>query len=113
MIHGEDLDEEDNIYEQNDDSEEYDADDSDSCDDSETPTSTTGKGLDQLLDEVHWNFCVGAAAKEDRGALSNYNGPTGLKPHVSESFNTPFECLAVCGGLDYDLVSRLTRNSNQ
>jgi Transposase IS4 len=110
---GEDLDEEDNIYEQNDDNEEYDADDSDSCDNSEVPTSTTGKGLDQLLDEVHWNFCVGAAAEEDRDALSDYNGPSGLKPRVSESFNTPFECLAVCGGLDYDLVSRLTRNSNE
>jgi hypothetical protein len=45
--------------------------------------------------------------------MSDYNGPTGLKPRVAESFNTPFECLEVRGGLDYDLVSRLARNSNE
>ena len=41
-----------------------------------------------------------------------YEGPTGLKEGVAESFQTPFECVAACGGLNYDLVSRLAIKSN-
>jgi Transposase IS4 len=110
---GEDLDEEDNIYDPTNNESDEDLDDSD--DDSEDDINrrdSDGRGLSQLLEDIHWNFCVGLAG-EDRDALSDYIGPTGLKPRVAESFNTPFECLEVCGGLDYDLVCRLARNSNE
>jgi hypothetical protein len=45
--------------------------------------------------------------------LADYNGPSSLKPQVAESFSNPFGCLAVCGGIDFDLVNRLARSSNE
>ena len=43
----------------------------------------------------------------------HYDGPSGLKAGVATKFNNPLECLAYCGGLDYDFVSRLAKNSNE
>jgi hypothetical protein len=39
--------------------------------------------------------------------------PSGLKPRAAESFSNPFGCLAVCGGIDFDLVNMLARSSNE
>jgi len=41
-----------------------------------------------------------------------YNGPTGLKPGVAESFNDPLECLAV-NGLNQSFVAHLAQSSNE
>jgi Transposase IS4 len=104
---GEDLDEEDNMYVGFD----TDTEDEDDDDGEEEP-SLTSRGLGELLSDVHWNFCVDVSV-DDKNGMSMYNGPNGLKARASESFNDPFECLAICGGLDYDLVTRLARNSNE
>jgi Transposase IS4 len=103
----EDLVETDNIYALSDFGEE------DSDDNSEA-TSTAGSaqgGLAQYLAEINWNFREEASV-EDNDAPFSYMGPSGLKLGVAESFTDPFECLSTCG-LDYDLVSRLARNSNE
>jgi hypothetical protein len=112
---GDDLDEEDNIYVENaSDSEDEDAEEDDEDEDTIT-ASVSGSdegGIGQMLEDILWDFiCV--ATFEDTDAPSPYNGPSGLKPRVAESFKDPFECLGVCGGLDYEFVSRLAANSNE
>jgi Transposase IS4 len=109
---GDDLDEEDNIYDESDLVNRRNEDDSDSDSDASTSTASSVGGLGQFLNEVKWEFTCDTNT-EDEDAPFPYSGPCGLKPRVSESFSDPFECLAVCGGLDYDLVSRLARNSNE
>jgi hypothetical protein len=106
---GDDLDEEDNMYDPCDDDS---ADDVDLDSVNNAGTASGVRVLSELLNDIEWKFRVGVTIDE-KEALSTYNGPTGLKPRVANSFSTPFECLAVCGGLDYDLVSRLARNSNE
>jgi Transposase IS4 len=106
---GDDLDEEDNMYlDDISDIEDYDSD----GEEEETTAGNNGSGLEQFLKDLQWNFCVGKEVA-DREAPSPYIGPSGLKPNVAASFKDPFECLAVCGGLDFDLVCRLARNSNE
>jgi hypothetical protein len=110
---GDDLDEEDNMYNveasvsENSDAE-------DSADDNTVSVSANENqwGISKLLEDIHWDFCCEAHV-EDNDAPSPYIGPSGLKPRVAQSFSTPFECLAICGGLDYDMVCRLARNSNE
>jgi Transposase IS4 len=106
---GDDLDEEDNIYQECSVDEGSDSDSDD--EDDRTESSHTG-GIAQLLQDIQWNFSCDLDVV-DRDAPSPYSGPSGLKPRVAASFQTPFECLGVCGGLDYDLVCRLARNSNE
>lgn len=109
---GEDLDEEDNMYE-------YDPvdavmDDSDNepdPDDDKTLENTGHSSLKDMLDDLLWNFTYEVSV-DDPDCPAPYVGPMGLKPGVAASFSNPFECLGACGGLDYDLVTQLTRNSN-
>jgi Transposase IS4 len=116
---GDNLDEEDNMYVDNVLSDLDDLqDNSDDDDDEDDNTVVAGssqkdsEGLAQFLENIHWNFCAEVALLDEEPPLP-YNGPSGLKPRVAESFDDPFQCLAICGGLDYDLVCRLARNSNE
>jgi hypothetical protein len=114
---GDGLDEEDNMYVDNVLSDLDDLqDNSDDDEDNNTVVAGTSQkdseGLAQFLENIHWNFCAEVALLDEEPPLP-YNGPTGLKPRVAESFDDPFQCLAICGGLDYDLVCRLARNSNE
>jgi len=82
--------------------------------DTEDADATQTCPVGQLLKNIHWKF---EAIKKDTplptdGAPSVYDGPQGLKHGVAHSFNDPVECLAKCGGLDYELVAFLTTNSN-
>jgi Transposase IS4 len=109
---GDNLDEEDNIYAESlsldDGSDKY------ISDDDAVSRSNSRVGVGSLLQDITWNYSsVSTAMVEDKEAPSPYIGPSGLKPRVAESFSNPFECLAVCGGLDYDLVCRLASNSNE
>jgi Transposase IS4 len=110
---GSNLDEEDNIYAEGSVSENSlsDSDDED-AEETTAGTNTTEGGIAQLLQEISWNF-ANVTDIQDKDAPSLYIGPNGLKPRVADSFSNPFECLSVCGGLDYDLVCRLARNSNE
>jgi hypothetical protein len=116
---GDNLDEDDNTYAQADNSVASDhvSDDDDDEDDELTisagaSSDRDGAGICKMIEDIHWNF-LNEATVEDKDAPSTYNGPSGLKPRVAESFNDPFECLSICGGLDYELVCNLTRNSNE
>jgi hypothetical protein len=107
---GDDLVEDDNMYG---DPNASDAQAGDSDAESDA-TSTAGSSTDvlaQLLSNVEWNFTEENSIVDDDAPFP-YIGPSGLKPGVAESFTNPFECLSLCG-LDYDLVSRLARNSNE
>jgi hypothetical protein len=107
---GSELDEEDNMYNPetvNGDSD-YDGDD-DNEDDPDEGSATSPQGLAELLQAIRWNFCVQVDKVKDNDALPEYNGPTGLKPRVASSFDDPFRCLEVCGGITYEFVARLAR----
>jgi Transposase IS4 len=108
---GDDLDEEDNMYVQQVE-DVSDVSDEEEEEEEEPTTSNNSSGIGKMLEDIHWNFLQMSSVKDD-DAPSSYNGPSGLKPGVAESFNDPFECLGVCGGLDYDLVCRLASNSNE
>jgi Transposase IS4 len=113
---GDDLDEEDNIY-----AEDSSASDDSECevddeDDNTITASVSGRdaegGISRMLEEILWNFVLETSFQDD-DAPSPYDGPSGLKPRVAHSFTDPFECLGACGGLDYEFVCRLARNSNE
>jgi Transposase IS4 len=112
---GDDLDESDNIYAEYSLSEDSDAEDTDEDDDANTSgaSGSDNVGLTDLLDDIQWSFEAVDADLADTDAPFPYMGPSGLKPRVSESFSNPFECLSVCGGIDYEFVCRLARNSNE
>jgi hypothetical protein len=81
----------------------------------QTHPAATGKstGLTKILDDIHWSFEAVDASLIDADAPFPYMGPSGLKPGVAESFKDPFQCLSICGGLNYELVCHLARNSNE
>ena len=67
----------------------------------------------ELLSKPQWNFeLVPENVPIDVEGPMPYNGPTGLKPGVAESFNDPMECLAV-NGLNRSFVARLAQSSNE
>ena len=71
--------------------------------------------LSSFLDKLVFRYVPVAANQETFEARQQrpmYNGPEGLREGIAEAFTNPFECLSVCGGLDYDLVTRLAAASN-
>jgi Transposase IS4 len=111
---GDELDEEDNMYNQEMSDMDYsDSEEEDDDEDDATSEHAYARDLLEVLDQIQWNFSPIDDGYNDADGLATYNGPSCLKPRVAESFNTPFECLEVCGGLDYEFVNRLARNSNE
>jgi hypothetical protein len=104
--------EDDNMYG---DPDAFDAQAGDRSDAESDATSTAGTPTDvlaQLLANVEWKFTQEDSVVDNEAPFP-YIGLSGLKLGVAESFlSNPFECLSLCG-LDYDLVSRLARNSNE
>ena len=91
-----------------------DDDDKDNEEDADTPQDPECT-VAELIAKLIWKFenVPEGQALSDPAQPEPYNGPTGLKPGVARSFNDPLECLAKCGGLDRQFISRLARNSNE
>jgi hypothetical protein len=111
---GEDLDEEDNIYMHASASEDDDGRDVDAEDISMSASNNKkAGGIAEMLSGIHWKFCCNTKNVVDHDPPMQYNGPSGLKPRIANSFLDPFECVGLCGGLDYEFVTCLARKSNE
>lgn len=72
-------------------------------------------GVAQVLKNLQWGFerLEPDNIVKDTNQPEYYDGPSGLKPGVSQNFNDPLDCLGFAGGLDYKFIARLARNSNE
>ena len=70
-----------------------------------------------LLDSLLWDFKEYSHTDENLRLVAHqrivYTEKTVLKTGVATSFNTPLEAFQVVGGVDYETVKRLCRNSNE
>ncbi len=64
-----------------------------------------------ITTELKWTYLDEPSSKK---GIRGYNGPDPcLKNFSSNPFSNPLEACTVAGGLDRDLISNLTFNSNQ
>ena len=79
----------------------------DEADEPAIPLSELYKGLTFHFERVEKNTTI-----YDEAQPETYSGPTGMRAGVATQFDNPFECLGFVGGLSYDFIQRLAKNSN-
>jgi len=108
---GDDLDEEDNAYDQNSDSEHE---EEEFRPHTEAPDlSVRARGsLGDYLKALVWKFEIVTENTPSVNPPRPYSGDHGLRPGVSRRFNDPLECFSECGGMTVQFIARLAANSN-
>jgi hypothetical protein len=113
-LDSDDLDEEDNAYFElpegikvGESDDEYEADAIDGT--TARGDDTYGKYVSSLL----WKFeAVEANSNPFENSKPVFVGDTKLKPGVSSTFDSPFQCFQKCGGCDHEFVALLAQHSN-
>jgi len=86
------------------------------CVDEVLDTMGTTVEFSEYINKLQWKF------KEIEPALNEefignppwmYEGESGLRTGVQLSFSTPFECLSIVGGMNYEFIASITASSNQ